>query len=263
MPLALPVKQSLESKIFGYDKDDAPPATLYRAPPNPWMFRVADSPLGINPQRLILRRATAPLNPSDVTVVARSSNPCPAPTSRPTIPLPLRAKHNSVPLAWSAPSTQSSSDYAVLQGSGNKRKALNPPDPRPQKKSPLVSHSPLTAPTRPQKSALHCGIDGCAESFANKTNLQRHQQRHLHSRQRIHCSGCPAVFVRMEHLHAHLSHSAGCTSESAAQLLQSFYLQPEIRAINPTTASQTDLMAYWRRFLEVATVHIAQRKQVG
>jgi hypothetical protein len=45
----------------------------------------------------------------------------------------------------------------------------------------------------------------------------------------------------MEDLHGHLSHSAGCTTEKAAQLLQTFYLQPEIVAINPAGATQKEL----------------------
>jgi hypothetical protein len=58
----LPIEQSLESKIFGWDRDDAPPAVLHRAPPNPWKFPIVDAPLVINPRILVRNTAARTLN---------------------------------------------------------------------------------------------------------------------------------------------------------------------------------------------------------
>ncbi|KAJ7629367.1 hypothetical protein DFH06DRAFT_718874 [Mycena polygramma] len=231
---------SFEYKIFGCYKEDAPPTIISPVPPNPWSLPIIDAPPAISPWRLPLRLATS---------------------SRPIVPLLLRAQPKSAPLSWAA-SAQSPPDYTAVQGS-NKRKAVNPPAPRPVKKSPLGSNPPQTAPA---PAPLMCGIDGCREVFADTTNLRYHQQRHLQSGQRVSCSGCPATFGSMEDLHTHLSHSPFCTTEYAPQVLQRFHLQPGVIAMNPAAASQQDVyvvgrvvlfltfscrMALWRRFLAV------------
>ncbi|KAF7329025.1 hypothetical protein MVEN_02532600 [Mycena venus] len=292
-------KESLEARIFGSDREDAPPpAVRYQKLPDPWKVPITDAPLAINPQRTLKTWANVR------TIVMQSSDSRPAPvqsSSRPIIPLPLRAQRNGVPLpslpptqpssGYSGPGSvpiqsssrptiplphrsqpngvplprsslaQSSSDYSEGQGNGNKRKALYPPAPRPEKKAasipvvpPSAFHPP--APSRPPlKSVPHkCSVDLCPETLPNKQAPQWYQQRHLHSRQGTRCSGCPLAFACAEDLQMHLRYNADCTTEIAPQLLQMFYLQPEVRAINPAVAPQSELMAYWRRFLEVTVV---------
>ncbi|KAJ7902673.1 hypothetical protein B0H14DRAFT_1142827 [Mycena olivaceomarginata] len=210
-----------------------------------------------------------PLPPATPATKAIVAQPNSRPASRPTIPLLLRVLQNDRPplpptssRSPSSSSFASESDYSAPGDDGDatggtKRKAVNPPSYHPAKKSSLASEPDAPpAPSRPaaKPAPLKCGIDACPETFPNKRALQRHQQRHLHSRQRISCSGCPAAFGRVEDLHAHLAHHAPCTTENAARLLQMFYLQPEVIAINPAAAAQKDLMGYWRRFLEVVAV---------
>ncbi|KAJ7216968.1 hypothetical protein B0H12DRAFT_340883 [Mycena haematopus] len=240
----LPAKQSFECRMFGCDKDNAPPPTVrYRVPLNPWKFPLVDAPPGICPQKTLK-------SSSDVGIV-QSSDHRPAPTksfSRTAKSLPLRALRSEVSLLSSISAQSSSSDYSEALGNGKgnkrKRKAINPPSHHPQQKSPL-------APSRVAKSAvLKCGIDACRQTCRTKQALTQHQ-RHLHSapRQRISCSGCPVAFGRMEDLQAHLTYSTGCTTLEAARLLQAFYSQPEVIAIDLAVAPQNEVMGYWRRFL--------------
>ncbi|KAJ6482153.1 hypothetical protein C8R47DRAFT_585700 [Mycena vitilis] len=219
---------SFEYKIFGANKEDAPPTLLFPVPPDPWSLPIIDAAPAISPWRLPLRPATF---------------------SRPIVPLPLRAQTKSAPLLRAAPA-QPPPDYTAVQGS-NKRKAVNPPAPRPvKKKSPLGSNPPQTAPTPATAPAsLMCGIDGCREVFSDTTNLRSHQQRHLQSGQRVNCRGCPATFASMGELHTHRSYSPLCATENAPRALQMFYMLPEVLAIKPATAPQQDLMVLWRRFL--------------
>ncbi|KAJ6510402.1 hypothetical protein C8R45DRAFT_387744 [Mycena sanguinolenta] len=245
----LPVKQSFESAIFGCPNNAPPPTILYCPPPNPWKAPLVDAPPSICPQRT--------LKSSTYVDLAQSSKR-PATTkslSRPTISLPPRAQqqalHNLGSLPASSTQAPSSSDYSEAAGNGNnKRKAVNPPSHRPPKKSLLAPMPPPPPPSRaPKPAPLKCGIDACPETFRTKQMLQQHQQRHLCSRQRISCSGCPAAFGRMEDLQTHLTHSAVCVTQNAAKLLQLFYLQPEVIALNPAAAPQNELMGYWRRFV--------------
>ncbi|KAJ7034758.1 hypothetical protein C8F04DRAFT_1395310 [Mycena alexandri] len=267
MPMGLvpvPTRQSFESKVFGLEKDEAPPVIRFPLTPNLWALPIVDAPVGIRPQSLLIRPTAAAVSVSVATHPAggNSAQSPPTPTlspSRLTIKLPSRAQNGAPPPPLSFTPSQPSPDYCAPQDNVKKRKALNPPAPRNPKKSTVVPRALLPAPDPPRKPALRCGIDGCSETFDDQTNLHRHQQRHLRSRQRSSCAGCPAVYGTAEELQTHLAQSPECTSENAARLLQAFYLQPEIIAINPATATQNELMGYWTQFVQMVTLHISQK----
>ncbi|KAJ7119460.1 hypothetical protein C8R44DRAFT_877888 [Mycena epipterygia] len=223
--IPLPAKYSFESAIFGWDKDDAPlfdpPARDY-VPPNPWALPIVDAPPTICPSLL-------------------QSNWKPSPVkynTRPTIRLPSRAQQKPTPLP-SSTFPQSASDYSAVLTDENKRKALNPPAPRDAKKA---------TPTTPVKAYASCR--GCPQRFDSKESLQLHQQLYRHDRNRILCTGCPAQFPQTENLRAHLARNAGCTSEGAARRRQAFYHSPKILALIRGGATQKDVMAFWRHYLQ-------------
>ncbi|KAJ7725921.1 hypothetical protein B0H16DRAFT_1894919 [Mycena metata] len=260
----VPIGQSFESKVFGLEKDAVPAAIRFPLTPNLWTLPIVDAPAGIKPQSLLIRPVAAAFPVSTTTHPAggnsTQSHPIPALSpSRVTIKLPSRAQNGAPPPPLSFTPSQPSSDYCAPQDNAKKRKALNPPAPRNPKKSTVVSRPLLPAPARPRKPVLPCGIDECPEIFDDETNLNRHQQRHLRSRQRSSCTGCPTVCATPEELQKHIAQSPQCTSENAVRILQAFYLQPEIIAINPAKATQSELMLYWAQFVQMVTFQISQK----
>ncbi|KAJ7645839.1 hypothetical protein B0H17DRAFT_1215869 [Mycena rosella] len=254
--IPLHVDPSFESRLFGRDKDEFDSSTPDYVPPRlgPWTLPIVDAPSTITPRALYLRapRSLKPAaipSPADILAgfidpsLSEKSHRDPPPTNlpslRPTIALPSRVQQLRVAPSLPPASAQSASDYSGVLGNG-KRKAVNSPAPRPQKKP--QSARPFQVSNNPPKpSPFICGIDQCPDAFDSKESLQRHRQLHVPSGHRFRCTGCPAVYAQLQDLHVHMAHDASCTSELAARRLQMFYLHPTIIARNPATLAQKDL----------------------
>ncbi|KAJ7186730.1 hypothetical protein C8R46DRAFT_1206741 [Mycena filopes] len=236
VPIAPP--PSFASQVFAFDPDDVPEVTVCTPAPNPWTFPIEDVPVGITPQSVLIRPIPPPISSRPASGQAPQPRPIAAASpSRPTIKLPAHAQTSATAPRSLAPSpSHPPSDYysAPQGGNAKKRKPLNLPVPRSPKKS-VVARALNPPSARPRKALVH-------------------------SRQHVSCTGCPAVFGAAPGLQIHLTNNAHCTSRNAAQVLQAFYLQPEVIALSPSTP-QDELMAYWEAFLGAVAVHVAQQKE--
>ncbi|KAJ7471792.1 hypothetical protein FB451DRAFT_307493 [Mycena latifolia] len=273
----LPAKYSFESKLFGWDKDDPPlfdpPAP---PPPSPWTLPIADAAFMINPRSLLLaippttrKPATVP-SPADILagfvdpLLFEDFDPPAAPpksASRPRMGLPPRvAQLRGVPSRPPA-SAQPAPDYSTAPGSGKKRKAVDPLAARaPKKAQPARLLEASNQPSKPRP--LVCGIGQCPDTFADKASLLQHQQLHVHAHHRFRCTGCPAGFAQLEDLNVHAALNMSCRSENAPRILQMFYSNPKVVAMNPENMRQNDLMAFWRQFVQAVVNHYSSNSRV-